>query len=150
MSSADSKKDSESDGISRKRGGKKKVNISVKKSQIIQENSDEDASMRSNSPPRRAALKGRISRRNALSVLQPKYPQSEGEEAGDAVTSEDDGDETDNISVLPKRKNKEDYDNEYDEACSKLQLNSIPDYFPCREREQDIITRYLREGISNK
>lgn len=41
------------------------------------------------------------------------------------------------------------FDNPYDEACYQLQLNSIPNYFPCREKEQDQITSYLREGIAN-
>ena len=42
------------------------------------------------------------------------------------------------------------YDNEYDEACSKLQLNSIPKELPCREKEIKKITHYLSSGLSHK
>lgn len=42
------------------------------------------------------------------------------------------------------------FDNEYDEACNKLQLNSIPKELPCRDHERDIIRDYLKQGIMNK
>lgn len=42
------------------------------------------------------------------------------------------------------------YENEYDEACSKLQLNSIPKELPCREKEIKKITHYLSSGLSHK
>lgn len=42
------------------------------------------------------------------------------------------------------------FDSKYDEAISKLQLNTIPDHFPCREEEQDKIMQYLRNGIENE
>ena len=45
---------------------------------------------------------------------------------------------------------KELYENEYDEACSKLQLNSIPKELPCREKEIKRITHYLSSGLSHK
>lgn len=45
---------------------------------------------------------------------------------------------------------KESYDNEYDEACAKLQLNSIPKELPCRDSERKQITDYLKQGIEGK
>lgn len=48
-----------------------------------------------------------------------------------------------------KRNKNINFENEYDEACSKLQLNSIPETLPCRDREQDQIYNYITEGITN-
>eukprot|EP00347_Sterkiella_histriomuscorum_P006386 403352961 len=39
---------------------------------------------------------------------------------------------------------------EYDQACEKLQLNSIPDSFPCRGKERKYIEEYLANGLKNK
>jgi predicted ATP-dependent serine protease len=48
------------------------------------------------------------------------------------------------------QKEKVQYENEYDEACSKLQLNSIPKELPCREKEIKKITHYLSSGLMHK
>ena len=40
--------------------------------------------------------------------------------------------------------------NHYDEACQKLQLNAIPDYLPCREKERQQIIDYITQGIKNQ
>jgi len=33
--------------------------------------------------------------------------------------------------------------NNYDSACQKLQLNAIPNYLPCREKERQQIIDYI-------
>lgn len=53
---------------------------------------------------------------------------------------EDDDEDYDRVSSILKpqgdfKRDKASFDNEYDEACSKLQLNSIPDELPCRDAE---------------
>ena len=47
-------------------------------------------------------------------------------------------------------KDKSDFDNEYDEAYSKLQLNSMPKTLPCREQEINKIRDYIQNGVQNK
>ncbi len=39
--------------------------------------------------------------------------------------------------------------NGYDAACQKLQLNAIPDFLPCRDKEREQITNYIKEGLKN-
>ena len=52
--------------------------------------------------------------------------------------NDDDDDDKDSMKILmPQgaKVPKEKFNNEYDEACSKLQLNAQPDELPCREVE---------------
>jgi len=37
-----------------------------------------------------------------------------------------------------------------EKACKKLQLNEVPDYLPCRDREIDYIEDYIMTGLKNK
>jgi Cdc6-like AAA superfamily ATPase len=41
------------------------------------------------------------------------------------------------------------YETPYDEACAKLQLNAVPDEFPCRDKEQNTIRDYILRGIQS-
>lgn len=41
------------------------------------------------------------------------------------------------------------YDNEYDRVCASLQLTAVPDVLPCRDKERNIITDFLVNGILN-
>lgn len=66
----------------------------------------------------------------------------------DEVSQENDDDDFDQVSAILKpqgeKRDKESFDNEYDEACSKLQLNATPDELPCRDSEQEHIESYIR------
>jgi origin recognition complex subunit 1 len=41
------------------------------------------------------------------------------------------------------------YDNEYDRVCASLQLSAVPEVLPCRDKERNYITDYLKNGIMN-
>ena len=62
------------------------------------------------------------------------------------IAEEDEG-EINILAASGSKATKETFDNEYDEACSKLQLNAQPDELPCREMEQEKIHNYIVNGI---
>ena len=66
----------------------------------------------------------------------------------------DEEDDEDNQTILhgygEAEAPKESFDNEYDEACNKLQLNSIPKELPCRDAERKQIVDYLKMGIEGR
>ena len=82
--------------------------------------------------------------------------QSEDEEKEDAsaIDVENEMDDDDDVSHLLMPNNtlkvKDEYVNEYDEACAKLQLNSVPKELPCRDKEQKRISDYVTQGVQNK
>ena len=96
----------------------------------------------------------RSARRTARRRIAEDSESDESHLAGaahqaDDVSQDNDDDDFDQVSAILKpqgdfRRDKASFDNEYDEACSKLQLNSIPDELPCRDVEQDHIESYIR------
>ena len=98
---------------------------------------DDDAS--SASKHSRTARRG--NRRRAADSDSEQSRSAARLRADDAEASiEDDDEDYDRVSAILKpqgdfKRDKASFDNEYDEACSKLQLNSIPDELPCRDAE---------------
>ena len=51
---------------------------------------------------------------------------------------------------MAKLVNKADPIELYNHACEKLQLSTIPDSLPCRDKERKLITDYIEHGLKNK
>lgn len=68
------------------------------------------------------------------------------------AASEEDDDKVSTHTFIVQNKilKNQKFDNKYDEACNKLQLNTIPDHFPCRDKEQMEIMSFLVNGIENE
>lgn len=64
---------------------------------------------------------------------------------------EDVSEDEDIIDLAPPTqvKREQKFDNEYDRVCASLQLNAVPDFLPCREKERNYITDFLINGIHN-
>lgn len=103
-------------------------------------------------------LKSRKSRatrsRRGTSSRRPDTKPLIDQQQASAGSNEDQYEDEDDQEILHAYNEnvdaKESYDNEYDEACAKLQLNSIPKELPCRDSERKQITDYLKQGIEGK
>ena len=103
-------------------------------------------------------LKSRKSRatrsRRGTSSRRPDTKPLMDQQQASAASNDDQYEDEDDQEILHAYNDagdaKESYDNEYDEACAKLQLNSIPKELPCRDAERKQITDYLKLGIEGR
>lgn len=104
---------------------------------------------------KKEVINSQITTRRRQGRMQRASSSSDADEKdGSAIDYEMDQDEDDDVSqiLMPngdQKQEKNRYANEYDEACSKLQLNSIPSQLPCRDQEQQRITDFVLNGLSS-